>query len=323
MNQDEQKREMLQVVETDGLYLLRIDYAEGDIGSAIGHVIWSSGTRQKGEIPSQVLATNEPLRALWASPAGSLWVASANGSVGTTAKVSWPAPASGADYLTLGSSPKWSATDLPPIQSTRLPPNVTALWGTGDADVYAGTYGGHIYCWDGASWTQSFDGPGRGRGTIQAFGGAPNDVYAVGKEGTLLHFDGAAWRAVRIPGPPNGHELLSGALRLPDGEMLISASGDVGRLLVGSAAGGFAEFGRYPIHLISMAPMGERILFATGNGVAELVGRNVTMIKSNFMTASIWPGKDRVFVIEPAQEQPRFADYNPSIADAPWWRTTF
>ena len=323
MIQDQQKHEMLQVVETEKLYLLRIDYQEGDIGSAIGHVFSSVGTRQQGEALSPVLGTNEPLRKLWASPSGSLWVASANGSVGTTAAVSWPAPASGADYLTLGASPKWSAIDLPRVRATRLPPNVTALWGTSDADVYAGTYGGHIYRWDGAAWKQVFDGPESGRGTIQAFAGSVDDVYAVGKEGTFLHFDGTGWRPLLAPGPPNGHELLTGVLRMPDGQALISASGDIGRLLYGSAAGGFAEFGRYPIHLIGMAPLGERILFATGDGVAELIDRNVTMIKSSFKTASISPGRGRVFFIEPAQEQPCYVEYDPSVTDALWWRMKY
>lgn len=323
MSQDQQKREMLQVVETEGLYLLRIDYEEGDIGHAIGHVFWSVGKRQQGEALRPVLGTNEPLRALWASPTGSLWVASANGSVGTTATVSWPAPTSGADYTTLGTSPKWSATDLPRVRSTGLPPNVTALWGTGDADVYAGIYGGHICRWDGVAWSQVFDGPGRGKGTIQAFGGTVDDVYAVGKEDTILHFDGTGWRSLLAPGPPNGHELLTGVMRMPDGQVLISGSGDLGRLLHGSAVGGFTEFGRYPMHLIGMASIGGRTLFATGDGVAELIDRNVTMIKSSFKTASVSPGNGRVFFIEPAQQQPCFVEYDPSVADAPWWRMTY
>ena len=91
MNQDDSKREILQVVEADGLFL-RIDYEEGDIASAIGHVFWASGKRQQGEVLTQVLATNEPLRTLWASPSGALWVASANGSVGTTAPVALASP---------------------------------------------------------------------------------------------------------------------------------------------------------------------------------------------------------------------------------------
>jgi hypothetical protein len=324
MKDDERKkREILQVVETEGLYILRIDYDEGDIASAIGHVFWSNGKRQQGEVLTQVLATNDTLRSLWAAPSGSLWVASSNGSVGTTAQVAWPAPASGADFLTLGPSPKWSVTDLPRVRATGLPPNVTALWGTGDSDVYAGTYGGHIYRWDGTAWGQVFEGPGRGGGTIRAFGGAPNDVYAVGKEDTALHFDGAAWRPLRVPGAPNGHELLTGVLRMPDGAVLISGSGDSGRLLLGSASGGLEEFGRYRVRLIDMAPLGDRILFASGDGAAELIDRDVKMIKSNFKTATMSAGKGRVFFIEPAQEQPRFAEYDPSKPDAPWWRMAY
>jgi hypothetical protein len=323
MSQDQQKREILQVVETDGLYLLRIDYEEGDIGSAIGHVFWSAGKRQQGEALSPVLGTNEPLRVLWASPSGSLWVASANGSIGTTAAVNWAVPTSGADYLTLGASPKWTATDLPRVRATRLPPNVTALWGTSDTDVHAGTYGGHIYRWDGRVWNQVFDGPGRGGATIQAFGGTADDVYAVGKEDTILHFDGTGWRPLLARVPTNGHELLTGVLRMPEGQVLISCSGDVGRLLCGSAAGGFAEFGRYPIHLIGMAQLGERILFVTGDGIAELIDRDVTMIKSTFKTASISPGRQRVFLIEPAQAQPQFIEFDPSVTAAPWWRMQY
>ena len=91
-------------------------------------------------------------------------------------------------------------------------PNVTALWGTGDSDVYAGVYDGHIFRWDGTAWAQVFDGPGGGIGAIRAFGGSVADVYALGLDRTILHFDGGAWRRVGIPGPPNGHEeLMSGA----------------------------------------------------------------------------------------------------------------
>lgn len=323
MNDTATKREILQVVETEGLYLLRIDYEEGDIASAIGHVFWSNGRGEPGEVLTQILATNDTLRTMWASPSETLWVASADGSVGTTAQVRWPLPISDADYLTLGPSPKWSVTDLPRIRATRLPPNVTALWGTGDSDVYAGTYGGHIYRWDGTTWAQVFDGPGAGNGTIRAFGGAPNDVYAVGKEGTILHFDGTEWRRLRVPDPPNGHELFTGVVRMPDGEVLISSSGDRGRLVHGSASGGLEEFGRYPIHLIDMAPLGERILFATGDGTAELIGRDVRMLKTTFKTATMSAGKGRVFFIEPAQEVPGFIQYDPRRADVPWGRVTY
>ena len=76
------------------------------------------------------------------------------------------------------------------------------------------------------------------------------------------------------------------------------------------------------MHLIGMASLGERIMFVTGEGVAELIDRTVTIIKSGFKTASISSGRGRVFVIEPAQEQPRFVEYDPSVTDALWCRIT-
>jgi hypothetical protein len=315
----DEKSEILQVVETGGaVYFLRIDYEEGLIADAIGHVFRTEGKRAEGEVPKQVLATNDTLRTLWASPQGSLWVASSKGSVGTTAKVRWPRPASGADYLTMA-GPKWSVTDLPRVKATGLLPNVTALWGTGDSDVYAGTYGGHIYRWDGAAWTQSFEGPGDGRGTIRNFGGAPKNVFAVGAEATILHFDGRQWRSLAVPGPPNGSEVFTAVHLQPKGDVLITGSGDEGRLLSGSAKGGFVEFNRSAIDLIDMAALGDRILFCTGDGVAELVGRKVKMVKDTFQTITMSAGENRLFFIEPGQEHPAFVEYDPRQGEDAWW----
>ena len=323
MKDDENKSEILQVVETDAVYFLRIDYQEGDIASAIGHVFRTADTRAAGLMPTQVLATNDPLRTMWASPSGALWVGGASGTVGTTASVEWPAPSPGVDFLTLGGSPKWTATDLPRVRATGLRPNVTALWGTEDSDVYAGAYGGHIYRWDGKAWALVFEGPGGSTGTIRAFGGAPQDVYALGQDATILHFDGRTWTRLRVPGPPNGHENFNGIVYGGDGEVLIAGSGESGRLLHGSVAGGLEEFGRYPQFMFDMAPLGDRILFAIGEGVAELVGRDVQTIKSTFRTSTMSEGRERLFFIEPAQEGPRFIEYDPRNAAAPWWRVTY
>ncbi|MBN9165431.1 MAG: hypothetical protein J0I07_31015 [Myxococcales bacterium] len=294
--------EILQAVEVGGaVYFLRVDPEEGDDAGAPGHVFKLKNTRKDGEVPVQVLASNDTLRTLWASPSGALWVASADGSVGTTAKVAWQAPADGTEYRAIGRAPKWSVTALPPSDSDRLPPNVTALWGTGDDDVYAGTDIGDIYRWDGRSWTQAQRGADLGEPTIRAFGGAAGDVFALGTDSTLLHFDGQSWRKLTPPGKRNGSETFTGLVRRPDGEVLIAGAGDKGRLLVGTAAA-LTELGRYPIELIDMAPLGDRILFATGNGVAELVGRKVKMIRETFETATMSAGTGRVFFFEPAPE---------------------
>lgn len=316
--------EALQVVETAAsVFVLFIAYEEGDIAGAVGHVYKTAGDRRKGENPEQVLSTNDTLRVMWAAPGGALWIGSADGNVGTTAAVDWQVPGGSVRYEAMGSSPPWSVTALPRVRQSGLRPNVTALWGTGEADVYAGTYGGHVYRWDGASWTQSFEGPGEGNGTIRALGGGPDNVYAVGAQATLLHFDGRTWRRLQVPGPPNGHETFTGVAALPTGDVLIAGSGDDGRLLSGAAEGGLQEFGRYPLPLIDMAPIDGRILFATGDGVAELIGREIQTIKSTFKTATMGVGIGRLFFVEPAQQVPCFIEYRPGVEDAPWWRTTF
>jgi hypothetical protein len=318
------QREILQVVETgESVYFMTIVYPEGDIGSAVGHVYAFDASRRQGVAPTQVLATNDSLRVMWASPAGSLWVASADGFVGTTAKFSWPNPPGGVEYLPMGGAPQWSVAALPRVKQTNLPPNITALWGTSDEDVHVGTYGGHIYHWDGIAWQQVRDGPGSGNETIRAFGGrSRRDVFAGAADSALLHFDGNAWVQLQLPGAPNGHETITGIAVMEPSEVLISASGDQGRLIHGSAAA-LAELGRYDVRLIDMAVLAGRVFFATGDGVAELSGRNVSMIKSNFRTATLSSGRDRLFVIEAAQQGPRFAEYDPRKADAPWWRYTF
>ena len=114
---------------------------------------------------------------------------------------------------------------------------------------------------------------------------------------------------------------FTGVEATTEGEVLISASGEKGRLLHGSAAG-LVELGRYPIKLIDMAALDDRVLFSTGDGVAELIGRDVQMIKSSFMTTSMSAGKGRLFFIEPAPEAPRYVEYKPSQENAPWLRIT-
>ena len=317
-----EKTEILDVAETaEGLAMLFIDYDDSDIASAIGHVQFTSGRSDETDPPTQLLATNDTLRTLWASPSGALWVASADGNVATTAPVGWPAAGPGVDYQTLSGAP-WTVTSLAPQRSNGLPPNVTGLWGTADDNVFAGTYDGDIYRWDGRAWAQDHDGAAAGNRGVSAFGGTgPNDVFALGIAGTLLHFDGRAWTPLRVPGPPNGHESLTAVHALPDGTVFISTSGDDGRLLHGTHAG-LSEFGRYPLPLIGMAALDDRLLFATGDGVAELSGHDVDMIRDTFSTASIRAGRGRVFFIEPAQEVPNFICYDPREGDGEddaWW----
>ena len=141
---------------------------------------------------------------------------------------------------------------------------------------------------------------------------------------TLLHFEGSRWSALAVPPPQAKREAFSGVHCSESGEVYICSStgAEEGRVIHGSAAG-FTELARCKFPLIAMAPLDGRLLFATGNGVAELVDRRLKMIKSTFDTVAMYPGKGRVFVTEPAPDDPSFVEYDPRDADAPWWGFTY
>lgn len=322
-----QKREVMDVVEADGKrYILMIRYDEDMSADALGHVYLVPRERERAtEEITQVLATSDTLRAIWASPSGALWVASDYGNVGTTASVHWRVPPAGAQYKTLGPSPAWSATELPAVRGSGLPPSISVLWGTGDDDVYAAANGGHIYHWNGQEWRQVFDGADSGNARIHAFGGtAPDNIFAVGARHTILHFDGRQWRTLAAPSVTNENEGFTGVHCLPNGDAFISSAvrGGEGRLLFGGA-GGFSEFTRCGVQLIGMAALGERILFAIGDGIAELFGRDVRVIKDNFKSNTITSGMGRILVTEPAQKTPAYIEYDPQRTEVQWFRFKF
>ncbi len=312
-------REILAVCEArDQVWFLELSAEAGDASRAVGSVYTRPRAGSGGDVPAQVLASNDSPSVLWASPTGSVWVGSSSGHVATTAEVTWEATTR-ARYISKDDEAPWTATSLPPVRATGLPANVTALWGSSDHQVFAGTYGGDIFQWDGRAFTQAYEGPGRGQASIRAFGGGADDVFAAAADGVLLHFDGAGWRRVPVPDGPHGVEHLTGVAALPDGSVVISASGSQGRLLRGTA-GGLVELTRTPIPLIDLVAIGDRLLMATGDGVAEWQAGAVGMIKSNFLTATAWPGRGRVFFIEPAQQVPAYIEFDPGNAARPWFR---
>jgi hypothetical protein len=63
------------------------------------------------------------------------------------------------------------------------------LWGSAANDVWAAGEFGHIIHWDGTAWSDSID---LGNGSIYGISGtSATDVWAAGTK--LLHWDGSAW----------------------------------------------------------------------------------------------------------------------------------
>jgi hypothetical protein len=301
------------------IWFVELAYEEGDSGHAVGSVYTMDAQGPETQRPVQVLSSNDLLTTLWVSPQGNAWVASASGHVATTAAMPG-SPDSGFIYNSPAPAVKWCTTRLPAVKATGLPPNVGVLWGVNDQQVYAGCYSGHIYRWDGRAWMQVYEGPGDGKGSIKAFAGTDSsDVYAVGQNTTILHFDGNRWQQLRVPGLPNGNENFTGIRKLAGNVVLIAGNGMDGRLIQGGLFG-LTEVVRTSIQLVDMVELGERTLFATGDGVAEWLQPDLRMIKPGFSAVSAWRGVGRAFFAEAEQPTAAFVKHEPDGANGPWRR---
>ncbi|WP_431052956.1 hypothetical protein [Roseateles sp. L2-2] len=315
------EEEVTHVIETaQGIVLLTLQ-SEDENDAPIGGLLLIDANDEQ-ETAREILTTNETLSALWCSPAGHLWVGCADGRVATTAPVGWAAPSRQADYRAHNGSRGWTVATLPVDSLEGLPPNILKIHGSGDDDVHVGTHGGHLYHWNGKAWRQTHQGDGTAYQSIVDIKGHGRDsVFAIGTRDMILHFDGAQWRKLPTPGSPNEGESFGGIALLTDGSVLICSAGDEGRLLHGGASG-FIEFGRYPLQLNDVVTLGDRVLFAIWDGVAELVGRDVQVIKSNFLTAHAFEGRGRVFFTEPANPGIHFIVHDPA-ASPPWKRRNY
>jgi hypothetical protein len=285
-----------------------------DALNAAGSVYADVHKGAAGTVPKQVLNTNDLLCALWTSPAGGAWVGSASGHVATTARVSWPA-AVGVDYEGKDPLVPWTVTALPAVRSTGLRPNIQALWGLNDHDVIAGCVDGHLYAWDGTSWTQTHDGPGT-IGSIRAVAGTAEAVYVVGDRGVLRR-TATGWQPVAVPADVTG--TFTGVHVVGNTATVSVNERSGGRVLRGTDP--LTELCTTPLPLLALVPVNERVLFAVGDGVAELLDTAVEVIKSNFKTQSAWRGVDGCFFVPPTQDPPMYIRHTPSGAKK-WWGVT-
>jgi hypothetical protein len=72
------------------------------------------------------------------------------------------------------------------------------IWGTSGSNVFAGGYGGTVLHYQGTNWMPTYTDT---TNLILAIWGNTHDVYAVGKKGTLLHYNAYPDRSVYLSGP--------------------------------------------------------------------------------------------------------------------------
>jgi hypothetical protein len=85
----------------------------------------------------------------------------------------------------------WTARTIPLDE-------VRHLWGTGHEDIFAAGTGcsGNCYAvahFDGTTWTKTEFNTGSTRRMRSIWGSAANDVFAVGDNGAIYHFNGTGW----------------------------------------------------------------------------------------------------------------------------------
>lgn len=118
---------------------------------------------------------------------------------------------------------------VPPAAGASRFPFFSSVWGSGPQDVWAvGSDGedasNQIWRWNGAGWARIAHpdvAPGRHGATpavLSVWGTGPNDVYAVGTGGTVLHWDGQAWSRLDAGLTPDTGEAL---------KAVVGAGGDV------------------------------------------------------------------------------------------------
>lgn len=309
--------EIVQIAEVrKSLYLLVVEYEDGDGGNGVGHVQRTDGSRQP--VMEGVLSTNDTQRAMWASPAGNLWLSSEGGNVWTTAKVRWPGPTDPElDHQSFDPSLKWSVTTLPAAEGEDHPPTLGAIWGTDDANVYVAGSSGSIHRWDGKAWQQVH----AGAGSIMSFGGtSSDDVWAVGEAATILRFDGRSWTLL-ASSDPRDDELFMDVVHAADGSVYICSKD--GRLLHGGASGLVPIHDDEDMQLMSLAFLGKDLYLAAGaKGVAQLKGSSVVVVRETFHAISVTPGTKRLFFLD-ASSDTTYVEFKPTDKQLPWGRITF
>ncbi len=297
------------------MYLLFVSYEEGAGDEAPGQM-YRIDLKESNAKLQAVFNCNDLVRQAWSSPQGSLWLSSQNGNMYTSAKVQWPEPEQKSLSVDGFEKISWTATTLPKPASKNHKPQLGAIWGSSDNDVFVEGYGGHIYHWDGKVWKEVFTA----RSQIRAFtGSSPSNVFAVGEKGLILHFDGSKWSELALPaGVPATTNFTDGCMTANHELLACSINGYV---LKGSAKGLELAGHDDSLQFSGIRTLqGRRILAAKSAGVFELSDDGtLTGIKTNLTAYNVVAGGENLYLLGVTKNpKPGFITYNPASADLPW-----
>jgi hypothetical protein len=303
-------RNIIGVAGSDPYYALLVSYYESDPLNVAGQLIRFTADRESDM--AVALGCGDPLSSVWVSPEGSIWAASAAGTVWTTSD---RVDTAASEHETAIAELRWRRQDLPPV-AEKGPPNVACLFGRSDNEIYAGTFQGVIYVWNGAAWSQM---EGRASAPLLKIHGGSDELYAVGMHSTVLRLRQGRW--VSMPMPDGVGDTICRGLRVLNGAAYICTRS--GLLLEGRES--LRVVASVETQLTSVATLDGRVLAGSAPGGAwEYSDGTLVPIKSNFHTIDAYDGADRVFFIESEQKpQPRVVEYAPAETEAPWGRRVF
>ena len=163
------------------------------------------------------VATGEPFQGVWGSPEGILFAVGVEGGIlhsaggtsefrpsGTEARLVDIWGASSVDVFAVGHKPgavgtiaHYNGHSWTEVLS-RPGSYIAGVWGASPKDVFAVGYllsTGHIYHFDGTAWSVTTDP----HVLFRLWGTSGSNVYAVGLQGAIVHFDGKSWTPMEVP----------------------------------------------------------------------------------------------------------------------------
>lgn len=302
----------------DNVYLLLTVYPQSNPSETAGQILLADarGARK----PTMILSASDPLMNIWSSPTGNIWSGSAAGYVWTSTPLAFTAPPTESPMV---NSPdplyQFGVTRLPKQKSDGTYPNITCLFGFSDTEVYAGTFSGAIYHWDGSAWTEM---PTDAEATIsEIHGTSTHNLFASGDDLTILKRTSEAWKRVRIQGTDDDWSFLTG-LRVRS-EANVYACDIHGRIYKGNEEGfGIAytrEQGWYGVAILGA----DLFLASNPGGAWRLDHSGPTSVKANFNALDIYEAAGSLFFIEAEQHpRPSIIVYNPNDPK-PWSRVAY
>jgi hypothetical protein len=159
---------------------------------------------------------------------------------------------------------RWDVTQTP--ESSML----SCIWGLSEEALYA-TADGAILRREGNVWRYFTKGHGAYLDYIR--GSSQNDLYAVGRAGLLLHFDGLSWQRVQ---PPTNADLNAVCVVDPARVYIV---GDHGVVLVG-AKNSWSIVHAGEVDLVDVGVyQGNLYIAASDSGLLRLEGHNVVSVR--------------------------------------------